>query len=393
VTLGRGDVFSVVGGAPNARIIEGTINRVDATTHEAFVSAPSFDAGLEFGPCGYQGAPPTVGADCVVAVMTGTTKAWIISWDGPSATVAPLPPVVTLNAVPLGNPGAAVWRLQSYNTYVNHDPSRFDVLAAPAGYAYGWVKVKQAGLYRVTANWQTDRATNAEMMLAQNGTVNGVMARQESYFTQLTSGPGWAGGMSGSCILGLNANDYVGNQVYYDTALNPQYCSFAVEQLDVPAVAISGPVGPVGPSAAAQKFWQPGGTDVGSANFTSQVEFADSLGVNPRIRYTPPVDGILHAHHQTIVSTTDAAWQRMDTHGELIRRSDGATLHIGAQTINRSHVSGEQWVTAHTHFTCNVLAGVEVETRFYAMPNPGNWSYWQGVTYHRARILFTPAGA
>jgi len=80
-SLGRNDIFGVIGGAPTARIIEGVINRV-AANGDAFVSAASFDAGLEFGPCGYEGPVPIVGKACVVAIMTGTTKAWIISWDG-----------------------------------------------------------------------------------------------------------------------------------------------------------------------------------------------------------------------------------------------------------------------------------------------------------------------
>lgn len=79
-SLGRNDAFSVIGGAPAARFIEGHISRV--TAGEAFVVSPTFDAGLEFGPCKFSGTAPPVGAECLVAVMTGTTIAWIVSWDG-----------------------------------------------------------------------------------------------------------------------------------------------------------------------------------------------------------------------------------------------------------------------------------------------------------------------
>lgn len=87
--LGRNDAFSVVGGMPAARFVQGTISRV--TAGQVFVVCPTFDAGLEFGPCRYSGLAPTVGAGCVVAVMTGTTESWIVSWDGPLPAPAPSP--------------------------------------------------------------------------------------------------------------------------------------------------------------------------------------------------------------------------------------------------------------------------------------------------------------
>lgn len=87
-TLGRNDAFSVVGGAPNARIIEGHVSRISGL--EIFVVSPTFDAGLEFGPVQYGGNPPVLGAQCIVAVMTGTTEAWLLSWSGPSAGGTPM---------------------------------------------------------------------------------------------------------------------------------------------------------------------------------------------------------------------------------------------------------------------------------------------------------------
>lgn len=84
--LGRNDIYGVIGGAPNVRFVEGTIHRISAS--EIFVTSPVFDAGLEFGPVTYFGPTPTLGASCVVGIMTGTTEAFLMSWDGPNAGIA-----------------------------------------------------------------------------------------------------------------------------------------------------------------------------------------------------------------------------------------------------------------------------------------------------------------
>lgn len=86
-SLGRNDAFSVVGGAPAARFVEGHVSRVTGT--QVFVISPTFDSGAEFGPVRYSGRIPPVGAECLLAVVTATTEAWIISWDGPVATPPP----------------------------------------------------------------------------------------------------------------------------------------------------------------------------------------------------------------------------------------------------------------------------------------------------------------
>lgn len=80
--VGRNDAFSVVGGMPAARFVEGHVSRVSAAG-QVFVTCPTFDAGAEFGPVRYDGSPPAAGVAVVVAVMTGTTEAWIVSADAP----------------------------------------------------------------------------------------------------------------------------------------------------------------------------------------------------------------------------------------------------------------------------------------------------------------------
>jgi microcystin-dependent protein len=80
LTLGRNDPYSVVGGIPGARVIEGKVSRISGT--DVFIVSDQFDAGLEFGPVMYDGPAPPVGARAVVDIMTGTTECWIVSWDG-----------------------------------------------------------------------------------------------------------------------------------------------------------------------------------------------------------------------------------------------------------------------------------------------------------------------
>lgn len=80
--VGRNDAFSIVGGMPAARFVEGKVSRVTAPG-QVFVACPTFDAGAEFGPVRYDGSPPAAGTAVVVAVMTGTTEAWIVSADAP----------------------------------------------------------------------------------------------------------------------------------------------------------------------------------------------------------------------------------------------------------------------------------------------------------------------
>lgn len=86
--MDRNDIFGVLGNAPAARIAEGTISRLDGFT--AYVIVPSFDDGLEF-QANYAGARPSAGEGCVVAIMTETSEAWIISLDGPRG--GPLQPI------------------------------------------------------------------------------------------------------------------------------------------------------------------------------------------------------------------------------------------------------------------------------------------------------------
>lgn len=83
----RGDIFSVLDNAPSARLALGTVNRLDVLI--AYVIVPGFDNGLEF-RANYSGPPPVVGAECVVAIMTETSEAWIISWDGAGARMPTL---------------------------------------------------------------------------------------------------------------------------------------------------------------------------------------------------------------------------------------------------------------------------------------------------------------
>lgn len=86
MTLGRNDAFSVVGGMPAARFVEGHVSRINSSTvpPQVFITAPTFDAGAEFGPVRYSGAPPPVATGVIVAVVTGTTEAWIVSADLPA---------------------------------------------------------------------------------------------------------------------------------------------------------------------------------------------------------------------------------------------------------------------------------------------------------------------
>lgn len=107
-TLGRNDAFSVVGGAPNARFVEGHVSRVNLATTppQVFVVAPTFDVGAEFGPVRYSGAPPPVDTEVIVAVMTGTTEAWIVSADLPTQSLTldtwrPLP--LAVGVTPYGS--------------------------------------------------------------------------------------------------------------------------------------------------------------------------------------------------------------------------------------------------------------------------------------------------
>lgn len=132
--LGRSDAFSVVGGMPAARFIEGKISRVAGT--QAFVIAPGFDAGLEFGPVVYSGPTPIVGAFCVVAIMTGTTRAYLVQHD--AAMVAP-----TFSATPPISPAdGQEWILPAGNGVL----WRFRYNAASAS-AYKWEFVGGAPLY------------------------------------------------------------------------------------------------------------------------------------------------------------------------------------------------------------------------------------------------------
>jgi hypothetical protein len=237
--VNRNDLYSMLS-APDVRTLQGIVTRVSGT--KVFVTCPGYDGNAEFGPVFYNGVTPTDGATCLVCVVNNTTEAWIVSWDGANTGLAPA--MIMMNAIPVGNPGAAAWRLQSYNTFDNQAPSMFTPLAGPGPFTYGWVRIEQSGYYRVTANWMADRATSAEMTLAiQSLGVNGVISRQESYFAFVGPSPGWAEGMTGVCELFLPAGTGIGNQVYYDTPLNPQYCSFVVERL-------GGVVGPPGPAGA-----------------------------------------------------------------------------------------------------------------------------------------------
>lgn len=86
--LGRNDAFSVVGGAPTARFVDAKVSRVSGS--QVFVISATFDAGLEFGPCTYAGSAPAVGTPVLVAVMTGTTEAWIVAANMPAGGSTPV---------------------------------------------------------------------------------------------------------------------------------------------------------------------------------------------------------------------------------------------------------------------------------------------------------------
>lgn len=78
--MNTGAVLGVQGDGPAARFADGTISRIDGV--KAFVIVPGFDNGLEF-QANYAGRVPTVGKACIVALMTDTAEAWIISHDEP----------------------------------------------------------------------------------------------------------------------------------------------------------------------------------------------------------------------------------------------------------------------------------------------------------------------
>lgn len=385
--MNRNDLYSLLT-APDVRTLQGIVTRI-AAGGKVFVTVPGFDGNSEFGPVFYSGVTPTDGAVCLVAVVNNTTEAWIISWDGANSGLAPA--MIMMNAIPVGNPGAAAWRLQSYNTFDNQAPSMFTPLAGPGPFTYGWVRVEQSGYYRVTANWMADRATSAEMTLAiQALGVNGVISRQESYFSFIGPSPGWSQGMTGVCELFLPAGTGIGNQVYYDTALNPQYCSFVVERLGG-VVGPPGPAGPPGPGTSVQRVWTPSGADAGSANFTVANPFTDANAVPARIDYTPVASGMVTFEHQTIFRNFDGAYQRLDTNIDIVRVSDGAVLGTSPISIIAQYV-GQVWQTQWTRNSLPVLGGVPIYgLARYGGAISGTWNYWQGASYQKMRMLFTPA--
>lgn len=81
--MDRGDIFDLLG-KTQVRFAEGTITRLFGTI--AYVTCPGFDNGLEF-QANFAGVTPVVGRTCVVAILTDTAEAWIISWDGPNVGI------------------------------------------------------------------------------------------------------------------------------------------------------------------------------------------------------------------------------------------------------------------------------------------------------------------
>lgn len=76
--MNHGDLFDLIG-AKEVHTVAGMVTRVSGS--DVFVVAPGFDDGLEFGPCLHTGAAPALGTRVLVALMSDTTEAWIISSD------------------------------------------------------------------------------------------------------------------------------------------------------------------------------------------------------------------------------------------------------------------------------------------------------------------------
>lgn len=241
--VGRNDAFSVVGGMPAARFVQGRISRVAGA--QAFVTCPTFDAGAEFGPVRYDGARPPVGVDCVVAVMTGTTEAWLVSWDEPRPS-APIYSVATpLNPVdgqewiyPTGQEGV-VWRFR-YNPanvsaykwefiggsaiHAYDDPLRTTVSTAPAAlggdptmpalpwfgvYEVQW-DIRQYGdnTSQSIQTWLYVVGVGATYVIDKFQAGVTTMATQESRTATLSLQPGWVMSLRHNVSYGTGAFQY-----------------------------------------------------------------------------------------------------------------------------------------------------------------------------------------
>lgn len=286
--LGRNDAFAVIGGAPNARIVEGHVSRISGL--EIFVVSPTFDEGLEFGPVLYGGITPVIGSECIVAVMTGTTEAWLLSWSGPNAGGTPMIGAkLRSDVIQPTTPTIAT------NTKITFD----HIVRTALGFIFPTTSFRQTGivvpktaLYDISA--QVSVIANSQSMSCFI-TVNGSALMTENHWASDYTGATFTLGVFNvdrqlHTRVMLTAGDVV--ELWYNQQTTaPQPANGTRTWLDVllleagqgPAGA-TGPPGPVGPAGGST------GAPLAHATFTANVTIsaASEVTANPVVT-APPV--------------------------------------------------------------------------------------------------------
>lgn len=331
-SLGRSDAFSVVGGMPAARFIEGKISRVAGS--QAFVIAPGFDAGLEFGPVVYSGPTPVVGAFCVVAVMTGTTRAYLVQHDAANA----------------GSPTLDTWHAFPFNANFSNYGSIFQVCEFTKD-IFGFVHLR--GLYHKLT------------VAPASGEVVGILpvgyrpAALEIFTQPSSASVNWFD------RIDIDAS---GNVAWSSTdrAWDGGYASLAgisFQAATPPTTIFAGPAGPPGPPGAGTPYY--GASPPASpTNGQEWIYPADAAGTLWRFRYNSasvsaykwefvggsPLDSYIDAHQAT-ASTTYAdlggpavtaplAGDYMtEFDARIYGDSAGQSARVGL------HVNGALWIT------------------------------------------------